>query len=203
MASQDKPNQRSKPDFNTITNESFTKLVDSMNFMSDKFDDSGKQIKEVLSSIKETREENRFLKEQNIKLKNEIQSLENRVNTLEQKGYDLFIEISGVLETKDEVCVEMVEKVATKLGVKTLITKAFCVYSKIVNKPRKIVATMSDKQSKNSIISSARKMKPKGKMIQENWEDNAIYVNDYLTPFNRNLFFKTKSFAREAGFKYA
>lgn len=39
-------------------------------------------------------------------------------------------------------------------------------------------------------------------MVQENWEDNKIYVNDYLTTFNRNLFFKTKAFAREAGFKY-
>jgi hypothetical protein len=128
--------------------------------------------------------------------------LGNRVNVLEQKGYDLFIEITGVPEMKDEDCEVTVGKITAKLGVKTLVKNAYRVHSKNVNKPRKIIAVMSDKQSKSSIISSSRKIKPRGKMIQENWEDNMIYVNDYLTPFNRNLLFKTMAFAREAGFKY-
>lgn len=45
---------------------------------------------------------------------------------------------------------------------------------------------MSNQQSKNSIIVNSRKMKTKEKLIQEYWEDNTIYVNDYLMPFNRN-----------------
>jgi hypothetical protein len=50
-------------DINTISNENFKNLTASVNFMSDKFDNFGKQIQEVLSSMKEMREENRFLKE--------------------------------------------------------------------------------------------------------------------------------------------
>lgn len=39
-------------------------------------------------------------------------------------------------------------------------------------------------------------------MFHENWGMEAIYVNNYLTIFNRNLLFKIKAFAREAGFKF-
>lgn len=40
-------------------------------------------------------------------------------------------------------------------------------------------------------------------MFHEKCENYAVYVNNYLTHFNRNLFFKTKAFVRKAGFKFA
>lgn len=92
----------------------------------------------------------------------------NRVNIL-----DHFIEISGIPEMKEECCVITVEKIAAKLGVKSMVTNAFHVHSKIVNNPRKIIVVMSDMQSKKSIIISSRQLKPKGKMIQADWEDNS------------------------------
>lgn len=47
-----------------------------------------------------------------------------------------------------------------------------------------------------------RKTKLTGETVNANWNNDKIYINDYLTLFNRNLFFKAKVFAREKSFKF-
>lgn len=113
------------------------------------------------------REENKVLKEQNIILKSEITSLGNRINLLEQKAIENFVEIIGVPETKDEVCVKTVEKIVSKLGVKTTIINAYRSQSKFTNKPRKIVTVLTSTHNKNDIITNLRKLKLNGNMICE------------------------------------
>jgi len=41
-----------------------------------------------------------------------------------------------------------------------------------------------------------------GKSGNTNWSDDKIHMNDSLTQFNRNLFFKARVVAREMGYKY-
>lgn len=48
-----------------LTNETFRNLINSVNFMSDKFDVYGNQMQELVKSIKKMREENKILKEEN------------------------------------------------------------------------------------------------------------------------------------------
>jgi len=170
--------------------------------LSDKFDDFGKQLQELLHSFKEMREENRILKEQNGKLNNDFISLAIRVNTLEQKAFDNFIEIIGVPKIKDENCADTTKTIFAKLEVDSTVSKAFRVPSKILNKPKKLVAELCTSQCSSNAIINSRKQKPTGNMFSENWGMGPIYVNNYLTFFNRNLLFKTKAFAREASFKF-
>jgi len=68
------------------SNETLSDLTNSVKFMSAKFDDFGKQLKEVLLNIKELKEENKLLKENNIKLNSDIYNLSKRLNLLEQKS---------------------------------------------------------------------------------------------------------------------
>lgn len=42
-----------------------------------------------------------------------------------------------------------------------------------------------------------------GISVNSDWKDNGIYINLRLTYFNKNLFFKTRAFARDIGYKYA
>lgn len=51
------------------------------------------------------------------------------------------------------------------------------------------------------MIDLFRKTKKTGGSVDE--ENNAIYINYILTKFNRNVFFKTKTFTRESGYRYA
>lgn len=185
-----------------LTNESFRNLIDSVNFMSDKFDTFGSQIQELVISINTMREENRILKEQNNNLRNDINFLQKRMNNLEQKALDNFVEIIGVPEIKNENCKKTVEKIATSLKLEIKVVDAFRVHSKLNTRPSKIVAELTMKQNKKEMIDLSRKTKLTGSNVDAEWKNNAIYVNDNLTQFNRNLFFKTKTFARESGYRY-
>lgn len=135
-------------DMECLTNENFKNLIDSVNFMSEKFDGFGKQLQELITSIKDMKEENQILKEQNSKLKSDIVLLDKRMNILEQKAIENYVEIMGVPEANNEKCVKIVESIAKSVGVKTTVIKAFRIKSKINNKSRKIIAELQSKQIK-------------------------------------------------------
>lgn len=90
---------------------------------------------------------------------------------------------------------QIVKTIITKLGVETTVNRTFRVPSKIMNKPRKLVAELSTRLCSSNTITNSRKTKPKGNMFHEKWGMEPIYVNHYLTIFNGNFFFKTKAFA--------
>jgi len=116
-------------DAKVVTNESFVNLTDSVNFMSEKFDKFGNQLKELLQSMKDLREENRILKEQNYNLGNDLSILQKKMNILEQKSLDNFVEIVNVPEVTNEVCKNTVEKIAKSLKVEIDVINAYRVFN--------------------------------------------------------------------------
>lgn len=185
-----------------VNNETLNNLVDSVNFMSDKFDDFGKQLQDVISIINLIKEENSSLKEENRKMKNEFASLEKRLNVIEQKSIENIFEIVGVPEIENEDCVKTVESIAAAVGAKIFVSKAYRAYSKNSKRSRKIVAESTSIQDKRSLMEGIKKSKLTGKTVNSKWNNDSIYINDALTQFNKNLFFKTRVFAREAGYKF-
>jgi regulator of replication initiation timing len=185
-----------------LNNENFKNLIESVNFMSEKFDSFGKQIQELITSVKNMKEENQILREQNTKLKSDIVLLDKRMNILEQKVIENYVEIMGVPEANNENCVKIIETIAEAVGVKTTVIKAFRIKSKINNKSRKIIAELQSKQIKKEIMDNAKKSKLTGKLVNNNWNNDNIYINDSLTQYNRNLFFKTRVYARDFGYKF-
>ncbi|KAF0748807.1 E3 ubiquitin-protein ligase TRAIP-like [Aphis craccivora] len=142
-----------------------------------------KKLQEMVTVIKDIKEENNFLKEQNNKLKYEVTILDKHLNVLEQKAIENFVEIDGVPEVNNEDSVKTVEFIAeSSVGMK------------------KIMAEVQTYQSEKSMMDSVRKLKLAGKSVNTNWSDDKIYMNDSLTQFNRNLFFKAKIFARDVGY---
>jgi len=83
-------------------------LIESVNFMSDIFDNFSKQLQELITTINYIKDENEILKAENSKLKNEIASLDKRMNAFEQKAIDNFVEIVGVPDSNNEDCVKTV-----------------------------------------------------------------------------------------------
>jgi len=81
------------------------------------------------------------------------------------------------------------------------VVNAFRIQSKFNKRTNKFVAELTLKQCKKPFIETARKTKLTGIKVDSNWKNDAIYINENLTQFNRNLFFKTKSFARDFGYK--
>lgn len=106
-------------------------LVDSVNFMSDKFDNFSKQLQELITTINYIKDENDFLKEENCKLKNKIASLDKRMNAFEQKASENVVEIMGVPDFNNEDCVKTVVSIAASVGIENFsVSKAYRVHSK-------------------------------------------------------------------------
>jgi hypothetical protein len=130
--------------------------------MSEKFDNFGKQFQELITTINIIKEENSFFKEENYKLKNEFASLEKRLNVIEQKFIENIIEIVGVPEIDNEDCVKTVELIAAAVGVKIPVSKAYRSFSKIPNRPRKIVAESTSIKDKRNLMERVKKSKLTG-----------------------------------------
>ncbi|KAL4096900.1 hypothetical protein QTP88_021775 [Uroleucon formosanum] len=189
-------------DTNIVNNETIKNLVESVNFMSDKFDNFCKQLQELVTTINSIKAENSFLKEKNCKLKNEVALLDRRMNVFEQKAIEKFVEIVGVPEVNNEDCVKTVESIAAAVRANISVSKAFRVHSKFTNRSRKIVAELLSTQNKKTMMDNVKKSKLTGKVVNSNWNDENIYINDSLTQFNKNLLFKTRAFSRDKGYKF-
>lgn len=47
-----------------------------------------------------------------------------------------------------------------------------------------------------------KKTKPTGISVNSDSKDDKVNINDSLTYFNKNQFFKTRAFIRDKGYKY-
>lgn len=193
---------RQEVDSSVGSNETLANLTESVKFMSNQFDNFGKQLSKVLNFIKELKEENKSLKETNCKLKVDISSLTKKINVLEQNAIISNVEIIGVPEQKNENCVEVVQNIATKLGVKLSVLNAFRMYSKYSDRLKKIIAKINSSEDKQQLMDFAKKRKLSTKHLNENWENGNIFINNELTAFNRDLFYKTRMFAKSNNFKF-
>ncbi|KAL4101015.1 hypothetical protein QTP88_021036 [Uroleucon formosanum] len=157
-------------DTNIVNNETIKNLVEPVNFMSDKFDNFGKQLQELVTTINSIKAENSFLKEENCKLKNEVALLDKRMNVFEQKAIEKFVEIVGVPEVNNEDCVKTVESIAAVVGANISVSKAFRVHSKFTNRSRKIVAELLSTQNKKTMMDNVKKSKltEKNKLLSIN-----------------------------------
>lgn len=69
------------------------------------------------------------------------------------------MEIIGVPESPNENCAEIVENIADKLGVKLSITKDFYMFSKILNKSKKIIGKIDSIENKKKVKENMKSKK--------------------------------------------
>jgi len=184
------------------SNEPLTCLTESVKFMSAQFDSFSKQLSEVLNTIKELKEENKCLIMENSKINNIVKILSRKVNLLEQKAVSNNVEIIGVPESPNESCMEIVKNIADKLGVNLSVNKAYRMYSKILNKPKKIIAVLDSVDNKNKIMENMKIKKLNANNFNINWGNGKIFINHELSPYNRDLFYKVRIFAKNNDFKF-
>lgn len=110
-------------DTQNTRNKTIKYIVESVNFMSDKFNNNtSKQLQELITTINYIKDDNLILKEENAKLKNEIASLDKRMNVFRQNALEKFVEIVGVPDFSNEDCVKTVDPiVAAAVGINNLL----------------------------------------------------------------------------------
>lgn len=193
-----------KPKINTEkSNNTLEELVRSVNFMSTQFDEFIKVQNDILEEIKNLKRENIKLKEENDLLNKEVKQLITKVDSFEQQLLESSIEISGIPVTKNENCIDIINKLSEKLGEQITVDHAFR-----LNIPKrninKIVAKLKDIKMKKNIIKSWKSNRSlcASDIYSGFNKDDKIYINECLTKSRRQLFGKARSAAKLNGFKY-
>ncbi|KAF6204536.1 hypothetical protein GE061_002878 [Apolygus lucorum] len=143
------------------------------------------------------------LNKENCELKTIVGDMQLKVDSIEQKSRDGNIEFNGVPESPNENCLDIVKKMSTRLGVDCGFSMAFRVGTIRKDKPRKILAMLDSRESRDNLIHAAKSDRSlTAKLICDQWPEERIYVNENLTSFRALLLRRTKEKAREKGFKF-
>lgn len=171
--------------------EKIDQLVDSITFMSEKFDEVIKDVEQNKKKINEVEKENR-------KLKNEIQSLKSSVKILNDVRVKNDCIISGLQVENNTNAVDAVLDLSKKIGVSfdtNCIEDAYFMKNKNQQTEKKtVVVKFASKLNKDKLMS----VKPK---LRENENTKTIYVNEFLSKETLSLLYHAKSL-RAIGYQH-
>jgi len=124
-----------------------------------------------------------------------------QANDLEQKRLSNYVEIHGIPEF-DKNSIPIVEKIASVLEVELSVVQAFKTLSKSKNRPVRIIAELTTREQKDTLVLSTKTKNLTTKQLNADWQDKRVFINGSLTAYNSKLLFKTRAFARDKGFRY-
>lgn len=186
-----------------ITQELET-LKDSVKFISDDYD----VIKQKTLECSKNNDKIILIDAELQDLKIENKMLLAEINENNQRERLLNVEFVGIPETTEENLINVVINYATKVGVEISeldITYAHRVTPKVKvqGRPRVIIAKMKSRLLKDNIIAGARKQFKLSKDNDKGDSKNSVFVNEHLTPYNKQLLMKCKAAAKIKQYQYA
>lgn len=181
-------------------------LERSTKFLSTQYDDLNNKLAGTQIDVKSMTAEIKLLKMNN----NPIDDLVDKINILEQRARSKNIEIFGIPETKSENLPNIVTSLAKKLNIDIKtdnIEFAVRVQQKIRTPgiPKPIIAKLGDALARDRLISAIRKQKgltSEDLGFKGNLTKGKIFVNEHLTPANKQLFKSARTACATAGFLY-
>lgn len=179
--------------FNDITEE-MKELKESVQFQSVKYD-------EILEEIRGLKE----LKANQVKFEDKLIKLEDRVNELEQYSRSRNLEIKGVQECANENLKQVIVNIGNKIGVGQTVESDIDIVHRVGNMnnktPKDIIVQFKSRVCRNTFLIK-RKERILSKDVTRGLEDSIVYINEHLTPYNKQLFWQTKIKSKEKDYKY-
>jgi Baculovirus FP protein len=173
-----------------------------------------KQLSEDLSSFKEEfRSEFVLLKnsvetltKQNDEKDKVIAALTAQVNSIDQYSRNKNIELENVAVSDGEDVEQLVLNVSNQLGIQLDPIEIDAVHrlpSKFGNRPPKIIVQFTTRKKRDLFLKNKKKVITNAQITGLNRDSgNRIYINENLSPHYRELFWKTKTKAKEVGYKF-
>lgn len=152
--------------------------------------------------------ENDFLqtKKETFMIHGQINKIDENVRDLEQYSHRNNLVVYGVPEEKNEMILHVVRRLATALQFDewspSLIDAVHRMGKSSESKPRPIIIRFVSRLDKDLFLSKRkvrRNLKAKDLGFSS---EGSIYVNESLTPANRELLKKTRDTARDRGYSY-
>lgn len=183
-------------------------LTTSLQFFSDKIDSSCQVMKQLSVQFEQLRKENEEMKAKTVFLSTEVQELRNRLRNLEQYSRVNNIEINGLPTTKDESVRDLLKDVAKTIGVEVQssdISAAHRVPSFKKDRDPALIIQFTNRTKKEEWINKFRAKKTvlTAQQVNQRFPAQRVYLNDHLSPENKQLLSKLKLKCKEIGYTYA
>lgn len=182
-------------------------LRTSLSFLSDAVDKNNALMANIMSELKKTQEENCKLRQENLQLRNTVNSLEVRVRNVEQHSRRQNIEIDGVPETQGEDVSTILRDVAKSIGLEMKPEKVVAAHRvPTFNKKRAppIIVRFATYEARDVWIAAFKNVRPlTANKINPNFSSShKVFINEHLSPENKQLLSKTKEVAKAKQYKY-
>ncbi|CAG9564913.1 unnamed protein product [Danaus chrysippus] len=182
----------------------FNEVKQTMNQMSNYFDELNNKTTECLSRLAETEKKVKSLEEHT----KTITQLEAKIESMEQHSRQCNVEIQNVPERRNENLIKIVEHIGTSIKQSISPNDIVSVHrvphadTKSTH-PKSIVVKLCSRILRDNILSAAR-MK-KGLYTDDlhiNGENRRVYVNEHLTLRNKQLFRSARETAKRCNFRF-
>lgn len=169
-------------------------LKNSVDFQSAKHDDFMGELRKIKKENDIRDKEIKSLKDENRFLHNELKKIKEDVAGLNQQTKEKSIEIHGIEEEREEKLESVVNDLAQKLKLPTNYDTIYRTKNQNKNKIAPIVVKFTTKESTTQWL----KQRKTGVTIK----NNNIYINENLTPENRQLFYNARKNSKETGYRF-
>ncbi|XP_046684433.1 uncharacterized protein LOC124370185 [Homalodisca vitripennis] len=182
-------------------------LSASVQFISNKIDDSNKLMESVSVQFAELRKENEELKSTVAVLKNEVTVLRDRMRHQEQYSRVNNVEINGLPSTAGENIGDLLRDVGTAIGLQVEnndIAAAHRVPSYRRDRDPALIVQFVNRAKRDDWISKYRQIKTlTARDVNKQFPAQRVYINDHLCPNNKLLLSKLKQRCKEIDYAFA
>uniref|UniRef100_A0A8D8ZBT7 Zinc finger PHD-type domain-containing protein n=1 Tax=Cacopsylla melanoneura TaxID=428564 RepID=A0A8D8ZBT7_9HEMI len=193
--------------FNKLANElraSMSELERSVQYASNQSDSMLTEFQELKKTFQDLQKNQQDLMNENVVLKKTVKDLKNQVHEVDQRSLDHNVEINGVPETIQEE--RVLPLLCDAMNIPAPDVSHYTVKRSRVGAPGRIKPVhvqFESKYTRNQILKASKGFKPKASHITKDPKDTGnVYVNEELTPHNRELFFNANKIKKEKQFRY-
>ncbi len=185
-------------------------MSSSMQFLSKTVDDANVLMNEIKQELAAIKKENAELRVKNDLLTKTVADLQERMRHVEQYSRKDNLELSGIPTSPKENVKDIIKDLGTALGVE-VETRSIAAAHRIqpFNKERlpSIVVQFQDRATKEALLAKfrdARKMSEHltADKINNTFAPNRVYVNEHLSPENKQFFARLKQKCKEVGYVF-
>lgn len=189
-----------------IFRKDMTEVTTSLQFMSDKIDTSNSLMEEVKIELASIKKENEELRNKNLKLDNEVGALKEKVRTLEQYTRLNNLEINDIPVTPGENAISIIKDIGRALNVdlhEDQIEAAHRVQSYNKKRIPPLIVRFQSRTTRDILLDKYRQKRTlDAKEVNKAFTSKRIYINEHLSPDNKQFLAALKQKCRDSGYAY-
>lgn len=184
-----------------------SELAESVKFLSDSVDKASVVSEKINSELLALRKENEKLAASNAILTKEVSTLKERMRDVEQYSRRTNIEISGIPVTPNENILEILKDTGKALGVELQehhVMAAHRIPSYKRERIPSLIVQFQNKMLRDTWIGRYReKRSMTANEVNVNFPKHKLYINEHLSPENKQFLYNLKQKCRELGYNFA